>query len=527
LLNKEHNSDGAKMSETKETSLKIGRTSSDEANKKQQLNFKEFYPVNEPFGYVGINIENETGKLRYLTIEPTMTSVEKQTLTRLKTLLEEEANVTLAILKDDALIDTYLANLIRKVIKAYRLNVPSDGVDKFIYYIKRDFLGYGILDILMRDANIEDISCNGMGIPVYVWHRHYESLPTNVIYSSKDELDNFVTRLAYKAGHQISVSRPILEGALPEGFRIHLTLEEVSKRGDTFTIRKVKAIPFTIIDLINFGTLSARMAAYFWILIENLRSIIVAGVTASGKTSLLNALAMFIKPEMKVVTIEEVRELYLHENWIPMVTRPSFQLGVEEVTLFDLLKSSLRQRPDYIIVGEIRGEEAYTLFQSISVGHGGICTIHAEDAETAEKRLRTKPMNIPPMLIPMMNAIACIGRTKIGDRVVRRVLDVSEITGVNHRSDRAEFLDIYRWNYETDSFEFRPKSLSASYVLEKIAKLRFVSTDTLLAELDRREHILSWMAGKNIKTYDEVAGMVRKYYANPEEVYSEFARLEA
>ncbi len=306
----------------------------------------------------------------------------------------------------------------------------------------------------MRDINIEDVSCNGTAIPIYVWHRYYESIPTNVSYSSKDELDAFVTRLAYKAGHQISVSRPILEGTLPEGFRVHLTLDEVSKRGDTFTIRKTRAIPFTIIDLINFGTVSPHMAAYFWTLIDNLRSIIVAGATASGKTSLLNSISMFIKPEMKAVTIEEVRELVFHENWIPMVTRPSFQPGVEEVTLFDLLKSSLRQRPDYIVVGEIRGEEAYTLFQSISVGHGGLCTIHAENVETVEKRLLTKPMDIPPLLIPMMNAIALIERTKIRDITVRRVSDVSEITGVDDTNGRAKFLKVYEWDHERDSARF-------------------------------------------------------------------------
>jgi flagellar protein FlaI len=514
------------MSETQETSQKIDQVAYLEVGKEQRPNFKEFYPVNEPFGYVGISIEKETGKLSYLTVEPTMTDEEKQTLTRLKTILKEEASVSLPVLKDASLIESYLTDHIRRALKAYRLNVPDDAVGKFIYYTRRDFLGYGILDILMKDQNIEDISCNGTGIPIYVWHRYYESLPTNVVYSSREELDTFITRLAYKAGHQISVSRPILEGALPEGFRVHLTLEEVSKRGDTFTVRKIKAIPYTIIDLINFGTLSPRMAAYFWILTENLRSIIIAGVTASGKTALLNALAMFIKPEMKVVTIEEVRELYLHENWIPMVTRPSFQPGVEEVTLFDLLKSSLRQRPDYIIVGEIRGEEAYTLFQSISVGHGGMCTIHAENAETVEKRLRTKPMDIPPMLIPLMNAIVCIGRTKIRDTVMRRVLGVSEITGVDHKTDRAKFLDVYKWNYETDSFLFCPKSSSESYVLGRIAELRFVSMETLLDELDRREYLLSWMARKNIKSYDEVAGIVRKYYLNPNEVYNR-ARLEA
>jgi flagellar protein FlaI len=513
------------MSETQETPQKIDQAVYLEIGKEQKPNFKEFYPVNEPFGYVGISIEKETGKLRYLTVEPTMTEEEKHTLARLKTILKEETNVSLAVLKDQILIDSYLTTQIRRSIKVYGLNVPEDSVGKFSYYVKRDFLGYGILDILMRDTNIEDISCNGTGIPIYVWHRYYESLPTNVVYSSSEELDSFITRLAYKAGHQISVSRPILEGALPEGFRVHLTLEEVSKRGDTFTIRKMRAIPFTIIDLISFGTVSPKIAAYFWILVENLRSIIVAGATASGKTALLNSIAMFIRPEMKVVTIEEVRELHFHENWIPMVTRPSFQAGVEEVTLFDLLKSSLRQRPDYIIVGEIRGEEAYTLFQSISVGHGGICTIHAEDVETVEKRLRTKPMNIPPMLIPMMNVVVSIGRTKIGDTVVRRVLDVSEITGVEAKTDRAKFLNIFKWNYVSDSFAFCPGTARESYIFKKISELKFISLDALAAELDRREYILNWMASKNIKNSDDVADIVRKYYANSEEVYNR-ARME-
>jgi flagellar protein FlaI len=514
------------MSETQETPQKIDQAAYLEIGKEQKLNFKEFYPVNEPFGYVGISIEKQSGKLSYLAVEPTMTDEEKQTLTRLKTILKEEASVSLPVLKDETLVESYLTDHIRKAIKAYKLNVPDDAVGKFIYYTKRDFLGYGILDILMRDLNIEDVSCNGTGIPIYIWHRYYESLPTNVAYSSKEELDSFVTRLAYKAGHQISVSRPILEGALPEGFRVHLTLDEISKRGDTFTIRKIRASPFTIIDLINFGTVSPKMAAYFWILVENLRSIILAGATASGKTALLNSVATFIRPEMKVVTIEEVRELFFHENWIPMVTRPSFQLGVEEVTLFDLLKSSMRQRPDYIVVGEIRGEEAYTLFQSIAVGHGGLCTIHAENVETVEKRLLTRPMNIPPMLIPMMNAIALVERTKIRDITVRRVLDVSEITGVDDVTGRAKFLRIFEWDHERDSFTFCIKHASESYVFKRIAELRHVSVDDLVSELDRRENIVSWMARMNIKSYDDVANVVRMYYLNPEEIHNR-ARMEA
>jgi flagellar protein FlaI len=496
-----------------------------EGEKGLPLTFKEFYPVNPPFGYVGIQVDEKTGKLQYLTVEPTMTDEEKQALEKLKKILMEQADVPLSILKDEKLATDYLTDQIKRAIRVFQLKVSDDAREKFIYYVTRDLLGYGALDILMRDMSIEDISCNGTGIPIYVWHRYYESLPTNVIYSSKEELDSFITRLAYKAGHQISVSRPILEGALPEGFRVHLTLDEVSKRGATFTIRKIRASPFTIVDLISFGTVSPLMAAYFWILVENLRSIILAGATASGKTALLNSVAMFIRPEMKVVTIEEVRELFFHENWIPMVTRPSFQLGVEEVTLFDLLKSSLRQRPDYIVVGEIRGEEAYTLFQSISVGHGGLCTIHAENVETVEKRLLTKPMNIPPMLIPMMNAIALVERTKIRDITVRRVLDVSEITGVDDKTGRAMFLKIFEWDHERDSFKFCVKSASESHVFKLITDLKHVSMDDLTGELERRENILRWMTRRNIKSYDDVADVVRKYYLNPAEIFNR-ARLE-
>jgi flagellar protein FlaI len=512
------------MSKIREIHEETGAQVGDE--KKAPHTFKEFYPVNPPYGYVGIDIDEETRVLRYLTVEPTMVDDEKQILNRLKTIIKEEADVPLSILKDETLIEDYLIKRIKRAIKTFRLKISKDAIDKFIYYMKRDFLGYGIIDILILDPNIEDISCDGIGIPIYVWHRYHESIPSNVMFSSREQLGSFITRLAYKAGHQISVSRPILEGTLPEGFRVHLTLEEISKRGDTFTIRKIRANPFTIIDLINFGTISPHIAAYFWILIENLRSIIVAGATASGKTALLNSIAMFIRPEMKVVTIEEVRELRLHENWIPMVTRPSFQLGVQEVTLFDLLKSSLRQRPDYIIVGEVRGEEAYTLFQSISVGHGGLCTIHAEDVETVEKRLLTKPMDIPSMLIPMMNVIVLIRRTKIRDSTVRRVLDISEITGVMDDSERAVFKKIYEWDSGTDSFIFTAKSASESHIFKKITELRHVPLETLQEELKRREYILKWMVRKNIKSYDEVADVVRRYYLNPNDVVNR-ARMEA
>ncbi|MCW4005168.1 MAG: type II/IV secretion system ATPase subunit [Candidatus Bathyarchaeota archaeon] len=487
---------------------------------KQNITFKDFYSVIPPFGNVGIEVEKATGRLLYSVIEPTMDETETKMLSTLKTLLKEETQIPLRILKDESLVEGFLRDRISVLIKRFKINVTSDALEKFIYYIKRDFLGYGIVDVVIRDQNIEDISCNGYGIPIYVWHRLYESLPSNVVFKTNKELDAFVTRLAYRAGHQISVSNPILEGALPEGFRIQLTLEEVSKRGDTFTIRKVRANPYTIVDLINLGTLPPAMAAYFWLLVENRRSITIAGATASGKTALMNSICSFLRPEMKVVTIEEVRELRLHENWIPMVTRPSVQAGVKEVTLFDLLKSSLRQRPDSIIVGEVRGEEAYTLFQSISVGHGGMCTIHAEDVDSVEKRLLTEPMNIPPMLLPMMNVIALINRTKYRDNIVRRVLDLSEIAGVDPKTERVKFQKLFEWDPRDDTFPLQVDSYKQSVALQKVAAMKHVPIESVVEELEKREYVLKWMARKGLKDYDEVSGVIRKYYVNPGEIYN-------
>jgi len=486
--------------------------------------FRDFYPVNPPFGFVGIEMDEETGRLRYLTVEPTLTEEEARILEEIKYILIERMDIPLSVLKDEERMEDYLRNRIKRAFRRFKRKVAEESEEKFIYYLKRDFLGYGRIDLLMRDPNIEDISCNGVNTPIYVWHRVHESIPTNVSYDSEEELAAIVSRLAYRAGHQISVAHPILEGTLPEGYRVHLTLDEVSKRGDTFTIRKFRANPYTIVDLINFGTLSPRIAAYLWVIVENLRSIMICGATASGKTALLNSISMFIRPEMKVVTIEEVRELRLHENWIPMVTRPSFQPGVQEVALFDLLRSALRQRPDYIIVGEVRGEEAYTLFQSIAVGHGGLCTIHAESVDSAIKRLLTRPMNIPAMMLPLMNVLIQIGRVKLGDQVARRVVTVTEITGMEEDGNGVKLQNRFEWNATDDDFTYNLPTGEGVDVFRLISKTRHIPVEELMEEQSRREEILRWMAEKGVKSYEEVADMVRNYYLTPDEVYNS-ARL--
>lgn len=499
--------------------------------------FADFYPVSPPFGFVGIEREEETGKLRYLVVEPTLTEFESEILQELKTDMIERMDIPLSVLRDNEAMEEYLGEEIQKGFKRYKKQVAEESKKKFIYYLMRDFLGYGKIDILLKDPRIEDISCNGFNTPIYVWHQNHESIQTNIIYEEEAELDATVTRLAYRSGHQISVAHPILEGSLPEGYRIHLTLDEVSKRGDTFTIRKFRTNPFTIIDLIKYGTLDTRIAAYLWVLIENLRSIMICGATASGKTAMLNSMSMFVHPDMKVVTIEEVRELRLHENWIPMVTRPSYQTGVDEVNTFDLLKSALRQRPDYIIVGEVRGEEAYTLFQSIAVGHGGLCTIHADSIKSVIKRLLSRPMNVPEMMLPLMNVMMQIKRVKYDGQIVRRVTKVAEVTGLpmarsSQSEEGVQVHDRFTWQSESDTFDDSPPTdldlllNEGNDVFKLISEMRHIPVEKLEEEHNKRETVLKWMVKNNMNSYEEVAKVIRDYYNNPGEVYSA-ARLGA
>ncbi len=305
----------------------------------QDTVLRDYYEVNPPFGNVAVRSVNNV--TTYEVVEPTLTEDERKKIDRLKLLLLEEVKAPLGIIYGKGNVDEYIDINTTRLIKDYKLDIPKEAQDKALYYLKRDFLGYTKIDVMMRDVRVEDISCDGVGIPIYVWHRDFESIPSNISFSSKEELASFIVRLAYKSGGQITVAQPILEGSLPEGFRTHLTLDEVSKRGSTFTIRKFREEPPTIVDLMLWGTLSPRIGAYLWICIENLKSLLIVGATASGKTTTLGALAMFMKPELKIVTIEELREIKLpHENWIPMVTRESNQEGVAELGLYDLLKSA-------------------------------------------------------------------------------------------------------------------------------------------------------------------------------------------
>lgn len=477
----------------------------------------ELYEVSPPLAYAVVTRDRRTGRMMYRVLEPSLTQQESLALAEVKRLLLESQRPALEDIRRKG-VEEVLRERVRHVVKRFKLPVHEDALDKLFYYVKRDMLGYGPLDVLVKDPRIEDISCDGVGVPVYVWHNRFESLPTNVVFNSPEELESVVVRLSHRAGKHISVANPIVEGSLPEGYRLHATLSEISRKGGSFTIRKFREVPFSIIDLLRLGTVSLELAAYLWLVVEARRSLMVVGATASGKTTTLNAVATFIRPEAKIVTIEETPELNLpHENWVPLVARPSTDPWARSVTLFDLLKSALRMRPDYIIVGEVRGEEAFTLFQAIATGHAGMCTMHAENVDYAVKRLISEPMKVPSFLIPLMNVILTIKRVQVGETITRRVMEVREMI---FGGDSVEGHVVFRFNLSSNRIE----RVAESKLLESIAEERFIPVSELVEEVERRQSILRFLLERNVTDFARVSRVVRDYAVRPLAVYSAIER---
>ncbi|MEM0454119.1 MAG: type II/IV secretion system ATPase subunit [Sulfolobales archaeon] len=423
--------------------------------------------------------------------------------------------------KGDTDIREYFQKHAKRAVRMFQLKLgrtPTLSWAKMMYYVEREILGYGFLDPLFKDPNIEDISCNGHGKPIYVWHRKYESIPTNLYFPTEAELNSYILKLAHMSGKHISVAYPVLDAMLPGGHRVAATFQnEVSAKGSTFTVRKFREDPITVIDMINFGTLSSELAAYFWTLMDYKMTTLVLGSTGAGKTSTLNALATLLRPTYKIVTVEDTPEIRLpQENWVQLVSRSSYLAGGEtkEIDLFQLVKIALRYRPDVLIVGEVRGEEAYVLFQAVATGHSGITTLHAENIDAAVKRLTSPPMNIPQAYIPLINAVLVIKRvTKLDEegrpRPARRITNVWEI------DEHGKYIEISRWNPIKDVFE---SDFNNSYLLKKISEMSGRTFSEVLDSLVVKKLILEKLAANNIRSYKESAKYIYKYYVSPNDV---------
>ena len=399
----------------------------------------------------------------------------------------------------------------------YSIDLKPRSVHKILHFLERNYVGYGKLDAMLNDPHIEDISCDGIGVPVFIYHNVHKNIETNVTFG-EEYLNSFVIQLAQRGGKHISIGSPMVNATLPDGSRLQATLgKEVTTRGSSFTIRRFKEDPFTPIDMLNFKTCSSEMLAYLWLAIENNKSMILAGGTASGKTSALNAVSMFIPPIAKVVSIEDTRELTLHhENWIAGVTREAIiaHEGVGEISMFELLKAALRQRPEYILVGEVRGAEALTLFQAMSTGHTTYSTMHASDIETLLNRLQGEPINVPHAMLQALNIVCIQMQTYIGSERVRRTKTLLEITGLDQRTGGVRINDLYTWNPANDTFEYSGNS----YVLDLIMDERGWTKKQLTEALSDRKEILEYMAERGINDYKEISQIVQQYSLDPDAV---------
>ncbi|MFC6769425.1 type II/IV secretion system ATPase subunit, partial [Natrinema soli] len=389
-------------------------------------------------------------------------------------------------------------------------------VEKLLYLLKRDFIGYERIDGIKHDINVEDISVDGYNSPVFVYHSEYEQIISN-IYHGEDELDDFVVKLAQRSGKGISKRLPQVDATLPDGSRAQLTLgKEVSDHGTNYTIRQFKDVPFTPIDLINWNTFSLDEMAFLWLAIENHKSLIFAGGTASGKTTSLNAVSLFIPSSAKIVSIEDTREVELPQrNWIASVTRPSFADDEQgDVDEFDLLEAALRQRPDYIVMGEIRGEEDRTLFQVMSTGHTTYTTFHADSVDEVLKRFTTDPINVSKTMFTALDLVSIQTQTRVQGRKVRRNKSLTEINHYEAEHDEINVQDVYQWQAETDEY----LKMGDSNTLEEIQFDRGWSTEKLQEELFKREVILAYLIKKGLNTYAEVAATVQAFINDPDTI---------
>ncbi|MDW8045591.1 MAG: type II/IV secretion system ATPase subunit [Nitrososphaerota archaeon] len=478
----------------------------------------EKYWIQEPFASVTIaRLPSLGGILKYFVQEVQIRPLELKVLDKIIEIISAELD-PMAIGREEDLRKALLKEgrrIINEYATRFRILRDKSVREKFYYFLERDFLGYGPLNVLMLDWRIEDISCDGVNTPIFVWHRKYESMPTNIQFQDRKYLDDYIVKLAHKSGKHVSSAFPIVDAMIYGKHRLAASFrEEVSPKGSTFSIRKFREEPYSIVDLIDIGTLNDEMAAYLWLMMEHKASMLVIGGTAAGKTTLLNAIASMIKPGYKVVTVEETAELNIPiENWVQFVSRESYGLGetkIGEVTLYDLLKTSLRYRPDYIVVGEVRGEEAFVLFQAVATGHGGLCTIHGDSLESCIKRLTSPPMNVAISYIPLMNIAIVVERVVLPKSMSpipfgRRATVVMEIEDYNR------FIPIFEWSPTEDLFYSHVKD---SIMMQRFAYKTGRTFEDMLNEINRRRRLLRYLRENNIRNNKEVFKYIAEYYTD-------------
>lgn len=491
------------------------------------------YAVDPPYQYVHIEYDREARALSYGVVEPHLSEDEAHYLGLIKKAFEKMIGTNVDLVSTEHR-EAYLREHFDSIITILGFRFADEQRERIYFHLKREYIGYGRIDTLMKDRYIEDISCNGANMNLYVQHRIYGPVQTNVRFGDL-ELNNFVLKLAQISGRHISLLQPIRDITLPDGSRGNLTLGgEVTRKGSTFTIRKFRWNPISPVEMMDYGTVDAQQLAYLWILMEYKRSLLISGGTASGKTTFLNALCGFIPTEYKIVSIEDTAELNLmHPNWLQSVTRTGFGAGDSgaspsgvsgvggggrkapgDISLYDLLVAALRQRPEFIIVGEVRGEEAFTLFQAIAVGHAAMGTIHAGSMDELLARVESSPMNLPRSLLANLDAVIFPMQIRKGERNVRRITNIVEILELDREKGDLVTNTVFKWLPATDEFKF----MGRSYLFDKIRDTFGVSLEDLRQEMADRADLLLWLQDRQIRDYKVALGFIRAYYKDKDEI---------
>ena len=478
----------------------------------------DFYSLHEPFAYVEILRDKESLDKCYFLVEVALTEEEENLLAFIKDTIKNLDIDTDDL--DEKGSDEYLLDKLDLIYDEYNIKTSDESRKKIYYYIGKASLGLGKIDPLMKDPNIEDISCDGHNVPIFLYHRKYGSLKSNVSFEDDTELSSYIFKLAQKCGKHISIADPMLDATMPDGSRIQMTLsDEITAKGSTFTIRKFRSDPFSPPDLVEFNTMSSEMIAYMWLAVENGINTLFVGGTASGKTTALNALTLFIPCESKIVSIEETREINLpHPNWIPGVSRSGFgevvaDKMVGEIDTYDLMKAALRQRPEYILVGEIRGREAYVLFQAMATGHATYSTAHADSAQSLIHRLEGKPINIPRVMLQSLDIVCLHVITSVKNFRARRCKQIIEIIDIDPTTKEILTNEVFHWDPIDDKFTYSGKS----YVLERIRAEKDMNREEMTKEVNNRRKIVEWMNKNNLRGFRDVSKLVTQYTESPED----------
>ncbi|MFO7991221.1 MAG: type II/IV secretion system ATPase subunit [Thermoplasmata archaeon] len=485
----------------------------------ENIAVEEIYGIREPFSFVRILNDNNRKETIYEGIEPTLTEKEEEWLHLIKDTLDRTLSYDWESMetKDK---EEFIEESVESYIRSRGLNIEEKSKKRLIYFILRDYVRYGPIDVIMSDDYVEDISCDGIDIPLFIYHAKYESIRTTVKFEDEKILNSFIIQLGQRCGKQVSVSDPILDGTTKEGHRVQATYaKEVSTRGSSITIRRYKEEPFTPVDLVTYNTASPEMVAYMWLMVENGKSMIVAGGTATGKTATLNSATLFIPPGPKIVSLEDTREINLpQENWIPSTTRTGSGESKGgrtqgEVTMYDLVRNALRQRPDYIIVGEVRGKEAHTMFQAMATGHTTYSTMHADSVESMVHRLENEPINCPRVLLTALEFVIIQNFARVEGEEVRRIQEITELVGFEPESDELITNTVFEWERKSDGFVYKGHSFNFDNIME----MKNMTQEEMNQEFEDRIEIIEYLVEQKGIDYREISRIVTSYYKEPEE----------